>query len=123
MYASDLPITHFPAGEVSRVYQGVVQDAPWQKSFIKKAVEHKRDIVPLYFEGENSRLFYNIFKIRRALGIKLNLELMLLPREFFRKRNATIRLHIGKPIPYTRFTSQHNHEEWAQVVRAEVYAL
>jgi putative hemolysin len=123
LYASDLPITHFPAGEVSRVYHGKVQDAPWQKSFIKKAIEHKRDIVPLHFEGGNSRLFYNIFRIRRALGIKMNLELMLLPREFFKKRNETIRLHIGKPIPYTRFTSKHTHEEWAQVVRAEVYAL
>ena len=123
VYASDLPITHFPAGEVSRVYNGLVQDAPWQKSFIKKAIEHKRDIVPLHFEGGNSRLFYRIFKMRRALGLKMNLELMLLPREFFKKRNATIHVHIGEPIPYTRFNSKHTHEEWAQVVRAEVYAL
>ncbi len=123
MYASDLPITHFPAGEVSRVYNGKVQDAPWQKSFIKKAVEHKRDIVPLLFEGNNSSLFYRIFKLRKALGLNMNIELMLLPREFFKKRNQTIRVHIGKPIPYTRFTTAHNHEEWAQVVRDEVYAL
>lgn len=123
LYASDLPITHFPAGEVSRVYHGKIQDAPWQKSFIKKAIEHKRDIVPLHFEGENSRLFYRIFKIRRALGLKMNLELMLLPREFFKKRNETIRLHIGKPIPYTRFTKDRSHEEWAQILRSEVYAL
>ena len=123
MYASDLPITHFPAGEVSRVYHGVVQDAPWQKSFIKKAIEYDRDIVPLHFEGGNSRLFYTIFKIRRALGLQMNVELMLLPREFFKKRNATIRLHIGKPIANSTFTSAHNHEEWAQKVRSEVYKL
>jgi hypothetical protein len=53
----------------------------------------------------------------------MNLELMLLPREFFKKRNATIRIHIGKPISYTRFAAPHSHEEWAQIVRAELYTL
>jgi putative hemolysin len=123
MYASDLPITHFPAGEVSRVYNNKVQDAPWQKSFIKKAIENQRDIVPIFFEGKNSRLFYTIFKLRTALGIGTNIELMLLPREFFRKRNQTINVYIGKPISYTQFTAEHAHEEWAQGVRAEVYDL
>jgi putative hemolysin len=123
MYASDLPITHFPAGEVSRVYDGKVQDAPWQKSFIKKAIEHQRDIVPIFFEGQNTPLFYRIFKLRRALGLAMNIELMLLPSEFFKKRNQAIKVYIGKPIPYTRFTSEHSHEAWAQLVRAEVYAL
>lgn len=123
MYASDLPITHFPAGEVSRVYNKDIQDAPWQKSFIKKSIEHQRDIVPIYFEGKNSKLFYSIFKLRRAIGLDMNIELMLLPREFFKKRNKTIQVHIGKPISYKHFTSEHSHEEWAQGVRAEVYEL
>ena len=123
MYGSELPITHFPAGEVSRVYNNDIQDAPWQKSFIKKAVQHKRDIVPIHFSGKNSKLFYRIFKLRRTMGIDMNIELMLLPREFFKMRNKTIHVHIGKPISYQRFSSEHSHEEWAQDVRAEVYEL
>jgi putative hemolysin len=123
MYASELPITHFPAGEVSRVYHNKIQDAPWQKSFIKKSIEYQRDIVPIHFEGGNSSLFYRIFKIRRALGLGMNIELMLLPREFFRMRNRTIRVHIGKPISYKTFTTDRTHDEWAQAVRAEVYNL
>ncbi len=123
MYASNLPITHFPAGEVSRVYNNDIQDAPWQKSFIKKAIQHKRDIVPIYFAGKNSHLFYNIFKLRKTFGLDMNIELMLLPREFFKMNNRTIKLYIGKPISFKHFTEEHSHDEWAQGVRAEVYDL
>ena len=123
IYKSDTPITHFPAGEVSRWYNKKVQDTFWQKSFISKSVSTQRDIVPIYFHGKNSRLFYFIFKLRNLLGIKLNIELALLPREFFKKKNSTIKIVIGKPIPYTRFTPDKTPYEWAQIVRAELYDL
>ena len=123
VYASELPITHFPAGEVSRVYYRKIQDAPWQKSFIKKAIAHQRNIVPIYFEGKNSRLFYAIYRLRKFFGIKINLELALLPREFFRKRNQTVRVYIGEPISYRVFTAQLTHAQWATAVRAKTYAL
>lgn len=123
VYNSDVPITHFPAGEVSRRYKGKVQDAAWQKSFITKAISCKRDIVPFYFEGKNSRLFYFIFIIRQILRIKMNIELLLLPREMFKKRNKTIKLIIGKPIPYSMFDKSLSHNEWAQKVRSFVYDL
>lgn len=123
VYNSDIAITHFPAGEVSRVFNGRVQDAPWQKSFITKAVLSKRDIVPFYFDGGNSRLFYSIYKLRNKLGISANLELMLLPREMFKKRNKTVSLVIGKPIPWESFNSTATHYEWAQKVREHVYKM
>lgn len=123
VYNSDIAITHFPAGEVSRVFNGRVQDAPWQKSFITKAVLSKRDIVPFYFDGGNSRLFYSIYKLRNKLGISANLELMLLPREMFKKRNKTVSLVIGKPIPWESFNSSATHYEWAQKVREHVYKI
>ena len=96
-YNSDIAITHFPAGLVSRRFHGKVQDSPWQKSFITKAISSKRDIVPFYFYGRNSNLFYAIFMVRSFLRIKANIELMLLPSELFNKKNATIRVKIGKP--------------------------
>lgn len=123
IYNSETPITHFPSGEVSRRYNGKIQDAEWQKSFITKAISSKRDIVPFFFYGRNSRLFYATHKIRQILGIKLDLELMLLPREMLRKRNKTIKVKIGKPIPYQMLDKSMNPFEWAQKIRAHVYDL
>ncbi len=68
IYDSDVPITHFPSGEVSRLYNGKIQDCQWHKSFITKAVSYKRDIVPFYIYGRNSRFFYFISFVRRVLG-------------------------------------------------------
>lgn len=123
VYDSDVAITHFPAGEVSRVYNGKIQDAPWQKSFVTKAIASKRDIVPFYIEGTNSPLFYFIYRLRSRMGISTNFELMLLPREMFKKRNKTIRLVIGKPIPWQRFDDSMTHYEWAQKIREHVYRM
>ncbi|NVO21253.1 MAG: glycerol acyltransferase [Bacteroidetes bacterium] len=123
IYNSDLPISHFPAGEVSRRYHGRIQDCDWQKSFISKAVSCKRDIVPFYFHGRNSLLFYSINLFRRALGIKLNIELMLLPSELFKKKNKTVRLTIGHPICWEKFDNSSTHQQWAQKVKAYVYGL
>jgi putative hemolysin len=123
VFDSDTPITHFPAGEVSRVYNWNVQDCKWQKSMITKAISKKRDIVPIHFYGRNSRLFYSIGIVRKLLFIKLNFELMLLPREMLLKKNQTIKVRIGKPIPYQKFDSTLNHWDWAQRVRKHVYDL
>lgn len=122
-YNSEVPITHFPAGEVSRLYNWKVQDPPWQKSFIKKALSSKRDIVPVYFYNRNSWWFYLIYLIRRLLHIRVNLEFILLPREMFRKKNKTIRVKIGKPICYRMFDASLSHYDWAQKVRSEIYCL
>lgn len=123
IYASDLPITHFPAGLVSRKFNGEVRDSEWQKSFIPKAVSCKRDIVPFHFHGQNSRLFYSVNKMRRIVGLKMNLELSLLPSEFFKKRNATVKVTIGKPIPWQEFDNSRTALEWAQELKRRVYEL
>ncbi len=122
-FAKDIPITHFPAGEVSRVYNKKIQDTEWQKSFIKKAISNNRAIVPIYFYGRNSLLFYTIFSLRRLFHIKVNLELMLLPREIFKKRNETVRVIVGEPIAYQMFVNTKSHRDWAQNVRSSVYNL
>jgi len=123
VYNEDVPISHFPSGEVSRRYNGKIQDTVWQKSFITKAISSQRDIVPFFFYGRNSTLFYIIYMTRQFFGIKTNIELMLLPLEMFRKRNKTIKVKIGKPISYELFDKSFSHLEWAQKVRAQVYDL
>ena len=123
VFKSDIPITHFPAGEVSRVYRGRIQDGQWQKSFVGKSIAVKRDIVPVFLYGRNSFLFYIIYVIRKILGIKINLELVLLPGEAFKKRNKTIRMKIGKPISFEKFDKTFSHFEWAQKLKAYVYNM
>lgn len=123
LYESDTAITHFPAGEVSRKYNGKVQDCPWQKSFITKAISAKRDIVPFHFYGTNSRLFYFVSRLRKLFFIKMNIELIFLPRELFNKHGKAMRVKIGKPIPWQTFDSSMSHAEWAQKVRDHIYEL
>ena len=122
-FKSDIPITHFPAGEVSRRYKWKVEDTVWQKSFISKSIANQRDIVPIFFYGKNSPLFYFIHRIRRIFGIKLFIELILLPREMFKKRNKKIKVRIGKPISYKMFDHSLTHNNWAKKVRSLVYEL
>jgi putative hemolysin len=123
VFHSETPITHFPSGVVSRIRNMKVCDEDWQKSFISKSVTCKRDIVPFYFYGRNSLLFYTIFILRKVFRIKTNLELVLLPHEIFNKRNKTIKIRIGKPIPYQTFDKSKSDFEWAQYIRAHVYNL
>jgi putative hemolysin len=123
VFNSDIPITHFPTGLVSRIKKGKVEDRDWQKSFIKKAVASQRNIVPFYFYGRNSLLFYFIYIARITFGISKTLELVLLPHELFNKRNKTIRVKIGKLISYSTFDMSKSHYDWAQFVKKQVYNL
>ena len=123
VFNSDIPITHFPAGLVSRIKKGKVEDSDWQKGFIKKEVANQRNVVPFYFFGRNSLLFYFIYITRKTFGISKTLELVLLPHELFNKRNKTIRVKIGKPISYSTFDMSRTHYDWAQFVKKQVYNL
>lgn len=123
VYNSDFPIVNFPAGEVSRRYKKVIEDKEWQKSFINKSVSCKRDIIPIFFHGRNSRLFHGIYTFRKFFGLDLNIELSLLPRELFRKRNSTLKVSIGKPISWTQFTPEMTAFQWAQKVKEQTYRL
>lgn len=122
-YQSDNQIITFPAGLCSRKTNGAIQDLEWKKSFIQKAIEHRRDIVPIYFEGRNSNFFYRLANFRKALGIKMNYEMVYLPDEMFRSKHKTFRIHFGKPIPWQTFDNSKKPVEWAQWIKEIVYKL
>jgi putative hemolysin len=123
LFESDTQVMIFPAGEVSRRVKGKIEDIVWQKSFITKAIQHKRDIIPVFISGKNSRLFYNVASIRKFFGIKMYVETLLLPREMLSQRNLPITFTIGKPISYQVLTEEKTHPEWAQWVKSVVYSL
>ena len=122
-YASDNQIITFPAGLCSRKQNGKIQDTEWKKSFIQKAVEYRRDIVPVFFEGRNSNFFYRLANMRKALGIKMNCEMIYLPDEMFKSKHKTYSIHFGKPIPWQTFDSSRKPAEWAEWVKEIVYNL
>lgn len=124
LYQSEDVVLIFPAGLVSRKQKGgIIKDLHWKKSFITKAIRHKRDIIPVHIEGKNSSFFYNLARLRKLLGLKANLEMLYLPDEMFKQANKKMTITFGKPIPYTFFSKQHTHDEWAQIVKEKVYEL
>ncbi|MDD6210834.1 MAG: 1-acyl-sn-glycerol-3-phosphate acyltransferase [Bacteroidales bacterium] len=123
VFASENQIITFPAGLVSRRYNGIVQDSEWKKAFITKARETKRDIVPVFFDGVNSNFFYNFSVIRKALKIKFNIELFFLPREMVKSKNKTFNIYIGKPVSWQSFDISKNDAEWASWIRELSYNL
>lgn len=122
-YASDCQIIMFPAGMVSRKTKGVIQDLEWQKSFVAKARQHHRDIIPIFISGQNSHFFYNLANFRKKIHIKANLEMLCLPDETFKKKGQHFTIHIGRPIPWQRLDKSKKPTEWAAVIREQVYHL
>jgi len=123
VYASYKQIVIFPAGEVSRRRKGKISDIGWQKSFVTKAVQHQRDIIPVHISGRNSGLFYTVANLRKLLGIKMYIETVLLPREMMKKRNSSVTITFGKVIPWQSLTGDKTHQEWAQEIKQLVYSL
>ena len=123
IFESDIQVMSFPAGLVSRRTKGVIKDAPWQKSFINKARQTKRDVVPIHVSGRNSNFFYNLANIRKSLRIKANLEMFFLPNESYKHRNKHFVLTFGKPIPYDTFNTRYTPVEWASKVQDHTYSL
>ena len=122
-YASDSQILYFPAGLCSRRKKGVIKDLQWQKSFIAKAIQHKRDIIPCYFSGRNSSFFYNLANLRTILGIKANVEMLYLADEMFRQKGKDIDLVFGEPVPWQTFDKSKSLTEWAEWVKNKTYEL
>ena len=121
--ASDAQLLIQPAGTVSKRNPVKISDLPWNKFFISKAIQYKRDVIPVHIQARNSRLFYNIASFRKIFRIKSNLEMFLLPREMFNKSGKTITITVGKPIAYKTFDESRTHLEWAQKVREYVNLL
>lgn len=124
LYMSDKQILVFPAGLVSRKIKGEITDLPWKKNFLTKAIQYQRDVIPVFIEGQNSKFFYNFANFRKRIGFKFNIELIYLPDEMFNYKGKTIKIKIGKPIPYQTFDKKQKPiKEWVEVVRNEVYKM
>lgn len=122
-FSSENQILYFPAGFVSRRIKGKITDFDWKKTFITKAIQNKRDIVPIHINGVLSNFFYNLYTFRKFFGIKANLELFYLSDEVFKQKDKNLIMSVGKPIPYQTFDKKYKPVEWAQLVKKHVYKI
>ncbi|HRS53288.1 MAG TPA: 1-acyl-sn-glycerol-3-phosphate acyltransferase [Bacteroidales bacterium] len=122
-FLSDKIILYFPAGLCSRKIKGKIYDLEWKKTFITKAKQYKRDIIPTYIDGQNSNFFYKLANLRKTLGIKANIEMLYLVDEMYKQYNKEINITFGKKIPFFTFTKDKKDIYWAAYVKNIVYSL
>lgn len=117
------PVLIFPAGLVSRLGDdGRIRDLEWHKMFVSKALQYKRDVVPLHFTGQNSQSFYRLARRRKQLGVKFNIEMLYLPRELVASRGKRYKLAVGKRLSWRELMTGRP-EHVAAWVKELSYAL
>ena len=125
LWESETDVLTFPAGICSRLQRidgkWQIQDVEWQKNFIQRVREYQRDIVPIYFEGRNSKFFYTLAYIRKLLHIKLNIEMLYLVDEMYGAHGKHFKVHVLPPISYTSLDTSKSPKEWAAYIKQIVY--
>ncbi len=109
----------FPAGEVSNKNNedNEIRDKDWERPILKMIKKAGVPVVPMYFHARNSRLFYNMAKLHP------DLQTLLLPSEMMRKRDAPIRIRIGRPVLPKVQEECESPAELGEFLRNRVYML
>ena len=108
----------FPAGEVSR-YHGhdYPEDLPWSTSIARIIKNANVPVIPVFWEGRNSKLFYMVDKIHPMLGTAR------LTKELINKHGQCFNLQIGKPILPAEVALYEKPADLAAYLRSRSYAL
>lgn len=122
-FDSNVPIVTFPAGLCSREIDGQIKDPLWQTNFVKRAVASKRDVVPVYFEGQLSRRFYRISRWRKVFGIKANMEMFTLVDEMFAQKGKHFTMRFGTPVSWQELEKAHSLRQATEMLRKNTYNL
>lgn len=104
----------FPAGEVSCIQKksGKICDRKWQESAIKFIIKTNCPVIPIYFHGKNSKIFYKIGKYNEYLRTAM------LPFEMFSQKGKIIKVRIGNPIFNKKYK---NIKEYSNFLRKKTY--
>ena len=123
LFKSDNAVCIFPAGMVSRKFEGVIQDFDWKKTFVTYARSCNRTIIPVFIEGKLSKFFYRLYSFRKFIGIKTNIEMLYLSNEMFKQKHKTFKFIVGNPVSKEVLSSNKNDRKVAQVIKKGVYQL
>lgn len=114
---NDGGILVFPAGEVSTMHNGKIQDKIWKKSVVKMMVKPKVPLIPIYFAGNNSITFHIKGKIHESWRT------LSLINEMYNKQNFSIPLRIGKQIIPEKIIGIDGIDKKRKYLRAKIYGL
>ena len=116
----------FPAGEVGTWQRGknrtavgkgrIVEDKPWADNMSKLIRKSGLPVIPIYFDGENSKLFHRLGRIHPMLRT------LRLIRELLASKGSHIKIRIGQPIPADRIAN-FSVSELGKYLRNRCYAL
>ena len=120
------PLGLFPAGEVGTWQKGknkssvtdgkIVEDIPWADNIIKLIKKSGFPVIPIYFEGGNSKSFHVLGKIHPRLRTAR------LIHEVFNKPGQVIRVRIGQPIAVADIAAM-DIPTLGKFLRSRTYAL
>jgi len=92
----------FPAGGAStapKLWSKRAVDSEWKNFAARLITAAKSPVIPVYFAGQNSRLF------QIASHISMTLRLSLFFKEVYNKIGSELQVRIGDPIPYSELAS------------------
>ena len=110
----------FPGGTVSTSVKpfGKAMDPSWRKFTARLIAKSKAQVVPIYFEGSNSRLF------QIASHLHYNLRMALLIKEFRRRTNDKVSVVVGEAFSEHKINEyKKSAEELMNFLRTETYKL
>jgi len=108
----------FPAGEVSGYDAGnKITDRQWQYPVLKFIKKANVPVVPVYFNGKNSRLFHLIGRVHP------NLRTAKLPSELLNKKKKPIKVRIGSAITVKDQEAFTEIYQFGRYLRAKTYSL
>jgi putative hemolysin len=110
----------FPGGGVStseRPLRGPAVDLPWAPFTAKLLRASKATVVPVFFVGQNSRLF------QLASHLSLTLRLSLVFRETARRIGSKLKVRIGRPIPFAEIAHIEDRDALVRELRRCTFDL
>ena len=110
----------FPAGGVSTtpsIWHKRAVDAEWKNLTARLIDQTKAPVVPVYFAGQNSRLF------QLASHVSMTLRLSLLFKEVHNRIGSEVHVRIGEVIAYRELATINDRQSFMNRLRAATYAL
>jgi putative hemolysin len=110
----------FPAGGVSTtpsVWHKRAVDAEWKNLTARLISQGRADVVPVFFAGQNSRLF------QLASHLSQTLRLSLLFKEVRDSIGHEVVVRVGDVIPYERLSGIEDRQQIMNMLREATYAL
>lgn len=101
-------VIFFPAGRLSDMYKGQIDDHQWGKGFFRFALDNNAPILPVYVELAKKHYFFWLAKI-------------LFPYCYYHQK---LTFHIGDLLDAKQINEQHqNPKDKVAVVRKQLYSM